>query len=199
MHIACGKEKLQKYDEEVKQFELSLEGRHRQLMQEEMRAYLEGKDREASQVVLKEGGYESRGLVKRTIMTGVGAVRVHLRRYRHRSGRMCYPLRDVCRIKGITSLARERCVRLAVERSYGWSAEVLKEYCGMEISRMHLWKIIQQEGAKEQSRLEQAQESIFSQARPVGESGVDKRPAVVELDGRTIRLVEHNDCKPGTC
>lgn len=66
-HSGCT-EKLQKYGEEVKQFEQELEERHRRQMQEEMCQYLESLDPKASEEVVQRGGYESKGLMKRSIL-----------------------------------------------------------------------------------------------------------------------------------
>jgi hypothetical protein len=70
-HTGC-RENAHKYAEEVKEFEGELEERHRQQMREEMRAYLEVLDRKASEELVKRGGYVSKGLKERTILTSVG-------------------------------------------------------------------------------------------------------------------------------
>jgi hypothetical protein len=90
----------------------------------------------------------------------------------------------------ITELARERCVRVAVERPFGMSAELLQDLCGMKVSRMRVWTVIQQEGTKEQARLEQKREKIFTEAREIPEGRVDDRPAVMEMDGTLIATRE---------
>ncbi len=89
-HTGC-KEKLQKYAEEVKQFEKALEERHRRQQREEMQQYLEALDRKASEELLQAGGYRSRGLKRRTILTSVGGVTVRVRCYQHKGGRRVYP------------------------------------------------------------------------------------------------------------
>lgn len=178
--------KVQKYWEEINTFERELEERHRQMQQEEMRQYLEAKDREASKEILERGGYESKGLVRRRIMTSSGMITVRVRRYRRKNGQTRYPLRDVCGVNGITGRARDRCVRFAVERSYAWSAEVLKEICGMELARMRLWGVIQQEGQREQARIEEERKKIFEEARGERQTKPGQRPAVVQMDGTMI-------------
>src|SRR5437867_1609053 len=190
MHTTCVDEKLQNYGEEVKRVERELEERHRRMMREELREYLERLDGESCQFLLRQGGYESKGLEKRKIEAGCGTVEVRVHRYQHRSGKSCYPLRDVCGIGNVTELARERCVRVAVERPFGMSAELLQELCGMQVSRMRVWKVIQQEGAKEQARLEREREKIFAQAGSVSEGREDERPAVIEMDGTLIATRE---------
>lgn len=77
-------------------------------------------------------------------------------------------------------------MRFAVERSYAWSAEVLKEICGMELGRMRLWKVIQQEGQKEQARIEEERKKVFEEARGERETRQGQRPAVVQMDGTMI-------------
>jgi hypothetical protein len=178
--------KVQKYWEEINRFEGELEQRHRQMQREEMREYLEAKDRQASTELLQRGGYESKGLVKRCIMTSSGEITVRVRCYRRKNGQRRYPLRDVCGIEGMTGQARARCVRFAVERSYAWSAETLKEVCGMKLGRMRLWKVIQQEGQKEQGRIEEERKKVFEEARGEQERPPGQRPAVVEMDGTMI-------------
>lgn len=184
-HQGCSG-KLQKYAEEVKQFERSLEERHRREMQREMAEYLESLDRKASEEFVKRGGYESKGLKKRRIVTSVGVVEVRVRCYEHRGGHRGYPLRDLCGIGSETARARERCVRLAVERPYGWSAELLRGEMGIAISRMRLWKIVQQEGKRTHQELEAARVQMYEQARTGPEPSPSKRPAVIEIDGTML-------------
>jgi hypothetical protein len=179
-HIGCN-EKLQKYFEEVNRFEQELQKRHREAMQKEMQAYLEDLDNRASQEVLLRGGYESKGKVQRTILTSMGKITIRVRCYRNKRGYRLYPLRDICGIGSETGQARKRCVRLVIERSYGWSAGVLQEEFGMEISRMRLWKIAQQEGKKAQQRLEQQRKKQYDQAQ----TGVEPM-ATVEIDGTLL-------------
>jgi hypothetical protein len=78
--------KVQKYWEEINRFEGELEQRHRQMQREEMGEYLEAKDRQASTELLQRGGYESKGLVKRGIMTSSGEITVRVRCYRRKNG-----------------------------------------------------------------------------------------------------------------
>ncbi len=179
-------EKLQRFTEEINSYEAALEEKHRRMMQEELGAYLEQKDREASQELLREGRYESCGLVKRRILTSCGTITVRVRRYQGTNGQTRYPLRDVCGVNGITGRARGRCVRFAVERSYAWSAEVLKEVCGMDLGRMRLWKAVQEEGQKEQTRIEEERKKVFEEARGERETKPGQRPAVVQMDGTMI-------------
>lgn len=180
------REKVGKHAEEVKQFEQELVERHRQLMREEMGLYLEAKDRESSREVVALGGYESKGLRSRQILSSVGKVTVRVRRYRRGNGATVYPLRDVCGIDGMTPVAKAYGVRLAVERSYGWSVETLKELCGMRLSRMRLWQVVQKEGQKEQERVEGERKRIFEEAGGERESPGDENRAVIELDGTMI-------------
>jgi hypothetical protein len=184
-HTGC-REKLQKYGEEIKQFERELEERHHRQMQQEMVEYLEALDRKGSAEVIERGGYESKGLLRRKILTSVGVVSVRVRCYRHRSGHRVYPLRDVCGIAFETPRARERCVRLVVERSYGSSAELLWEEFGMRLSRMRLWKIAQEEGVKEHQQLEVERARIYEKAQAGEESSQKKPMAIVELDGTML-------------
>lgn len=184
-HTGCTK-KLQKYGEEIKQFERELEERHHRQMQQEMVEYLEAVDRKASAEVLQRGGYESKGLIRRKILTSVGLVTVQVRCYKHRGGHRVYPLRDVCGIGSETPRAHERCMRLVVERPYGWSAQLLREEFGMRLSRMRLWKIAQEEGEREHRQLEAQRAKIYEEAR-VGEESSQKKPmAIVELDGTML-------------
>jgi hypothetical protein len=179
-HTGC-REKLQKYGEEIKQFEWELEERHHRQMQQEMVEYLEALDRKASAELLQRRGYESKGLSRRKILTSVGVVTVRVRCYRHRSGHRIYPLRDVCGIAFETPRARERCVRLVVERSYGSSAELLREEFGMK-----LWKIAQEEGAREHQQLEAERAKLYEKAQAGEESSQKKPMAIVELDGTMV-------------
>ena len=92
---------LQKYQEEINRYERELEERHRESQRKELREFFEEMDREASKELLKFGGYRNKGLVKRTIMTGVGKVVVKVHRYIHKNGQNVYPLRDICGIGNI--------------------------------------------------------------------------------------------------
>jgi len=184
-HTGCT-DKLQKYTEEVKRFERELEERHRRQMREEMKGYLERLDREASEEVPGCGGYESRGLKKRKILSRVGMVEVRGRCYENQRGHRIYPLRDICGIGEATEGARQRCVRLAVERPYGWSAELLREEFGMGLSRMRLWKIIQQEGQQTQGQLELERAKIYEQALVGREGTASKVMPTMQLDGTMI-------------
>lgn len=182
--------KLLKWREEVNRFERALEERHREQQRQEMKEYLEALDRRASKELVERGGYENKGLVPRTILTGVGKVQIRVHRYKHSNGHTVYPLKDLYRIGGETQRARERCVRFAIERSYEWSKEILGEEFGMKLSRMRVWKIVQEEGKREQARLEEQQQAIFEhgqEAAPVGKA----RPAIIEMDGTLIASREH--------
>ncbi len=185
MNIRLDREKLRKYEEEVNRFEIGLEERHREEQRHELRAYIEGLDRQASQEVLEWGGYANKGLVWRTILSGVGKIRVKVHRYRNKNGHSIYPLRDLYGIGRETPHAQRRCMRLAIERSYAWSATLLQEQWGMQISRMRLWKIIQEEGRKERARQEAERRKIFK-AATTSEPSHQPRPAVIEADGTLI-------------
>jgi len=184
-HTGCS-EKLRKYGEEVKRFEQALEERHREQMREEMKGYLEELDRKASQEVLRRGGYESKGLKRRAVLTGFGEVTIRVRCYENKRGHRIYPLRDEWGIGSETLRARERCVRLVVERPYGWSAELLREEFGIRLGRMRLWKIVQEEGKQAQEQLELERAKIYEQAQVGEEAEPSKVLATMELDGTMI-------------
>jgi hypothetical protein len=184
-HTGCT-ENLSKYPKEVKQFERELEEHHRQQMRQEMAEYLEALDRRGSEEVIRRGGYESKGRRKRRILTGVGLVGVRLRCYQNRRGHRIYPLRDICGIGDETERARERCVRMVVERSYGWSAKVLREEMGMELGRMRLWKIAQEEGRRVHQELEVLRRRVFEQAQESVEANESKPVAIIEMDGTLL-------------
>jgi hypothetical protein len=65
-----------------------------------------------------------------------------------KSGQRCYPSQDMCRLRGMTRLAQERCVHLAVERSSVWGVEKLRELFGMQLGWIRLWNVIQQGGIR---------------------------------------------------
>jgi hypothetical protein len=184
---------VRKYDEEVKKFEVEMVERHRGEMKEELQKKLESLDRELSSELVKEGGYESRGLVEQTILSSVGKVAIRVRRYRHRTGKWCYPLRDRGGIGRETQVARELCVRVAVERSYGASASLLKELRGIEISRMRTWKIVQEEGLKAALELEAMRRQIFEDGRTAQKEVEHPRPAIIQLDGTMIASREEGE------
>lgn len=188
-HTGCS-EKLWKYEEEVNRFEQELEERHRAQMRQEMREYLEALDRRASAEVLRRGGYESKGLKKRKILTRFGVVEVQVRLYENRRGHRIYPLRDICGIGGETEGARRRCIRLVVERPYAWSATILREEFGMELSRMRLWKMTQEEGNRRHQHLEAERAKLYEEARPGAEPNETKSLATIELDGTLIATRE---------
>lgn len=178
--------KVTKCFEEVNRYEEALQVEYRKRMQEQMRAYLEGKDRELSEGLKGRRGYVYKGLVKRKIATSVGVIEIRVRRYKMMGGGSCYPLRDVGGIGRATGLARQRCVGFAIERSYEWSKRMLEEVCGMDVSRMEIWKIVQEEGKRLHEELEKKREEVFSEGKASGDSVGRVRPAVVELDGTMI-------------
>jgi len=186
MRQSSCRSKLRNWGEEVKRYEQELEERHRQQMREEMKAYLEAIDRKASQEVVGRGGYESKGLKRRRVLTAFGEVVIRVRCYENKRGHRIYPLRDVCGIGSETLRARQRCVRLAVERAYGWSAELLREEFGMRLGRMRLWKIVQQEGQHAHQQLELERAKIYEQAQAGAEQGLSKVPATMEMDGTML-------------
>lgn len=176
--------KVEKYGEEIKEYERERAEYYREQLRKDIREFLEAKDREASKEVLRQGGYESKGVVERRIMTSVGEVRVGCRCYRRKNGQTVYPLRDVCGLGGMTEAARELCVRFAVERSYGWSAQTLREVQGMDVSAMRVWTVVQEEGRKRKVKLDEERKKIFQEARGAVE-GV-KKPVIVEMDGTML-------------
>lgn len=182
--------KVQKYWEEINTFERELEERHREMEREELRQYLEAKDREASKEVLRQGGYESKGLVERRIMTSCGVITVRVRRYRRKNGQRLYPLRDICGVDGMTGSAQSLCVRFAVERSYGWSAQTLKEVRGMGVSPMRVWRVVQEEGRKEKARMEKQRRKLFEEARGDRPAEAAGRPVIIQMDGTMIATRE---------
>jgi hypothetical protein len=120
------------------------------------------------------------------VMTRFGEIEIRIHRYRGMDGGEIYPLERFYGIKGITEGAKRRALFLAVERSYGWSARILREEFGLEFSAMRLWGLVQREGKEEQRKIEELQERIFGQGDDRGEPDRDKRTAVVEIDGTML-------------
>ncbi len=186
MKIGTDTSNVRDFSEEVNNYEGRLEEELRAEGRERMRRKLEEYDRLGSGELVKQGVYRSRGRVKRRVMTRFGNVEVIIHRYRGKDGKDVYPIERYCGIKGITRGAARRAMRTVVERSYGWSSRYLSEESGMEMGRMKLWRLTQEEGAKERKRVEEVQKKIFEQGDDRFQSGEEKgaaTPPVIQIDG----------------
>ena len=184
-------EKIGSRNEEFKRYEEEITERHRKQVLEELRQKLEEMDREAWRELLESGRYEDKGYVRRKVETSAGRVWVRVKRLKRkkREGSV-YALFDVCGVARVSERAEEHCVRVAIGQSYETSRETLERLCGMQMSRMGIWKVVQRKGQQERARVEEQRRRIFEH----GEIPVSQRPmkkaAVVEIDGVLVATRE---------
>ena len=184
-------EKIGRGDEEFKRFEEEAVERHREQVLVELREKLEEMDRRVSGELLEGGRYIDKGYVRRRVETSVGQVRVRLKRLkrRNREGSV-YALFDVCGVGKVSERAAEHCVQVAVGQSYETSRETLQKLCGMRMSRMGIWKVVQRKGKQERERVEEQRRKIFEHGEIPLSQRPTKKAAVVELDGVLVATRE---------
>lgn len=187
-------QKVAKGQEEFKQFEEELVGRHREQMLQELKGKLEEMDRAGAEELLKTGRYIDKGYVRRKVQTSVGVVWISIKRLK-RKGRFgsVYALFAVCGMGRISERAQEQCVQVAVGQSYETSRETLRQLSGMQISRMGIWKVVQAKGKQERERVEEQRQKVFKLGEiPVADKP-PKKAVVVEIDGTMLASREVTD------
>lgn len=185
--VTNGCEEFKRYEEEVVE-------RHRRRMLEQLRGKLEKMDRRASEELLRTGLYVDKGYVRRKVQTSVGAVWVRVKRLKRRSGSgSVHALFGVCGLGRVTERAQEHCVQVAVGQSYERSWETLRQLSGMEISRMGIWKVVQEKGLRERQRVEEQRRKVFELGEiPRAEKRM-KKAVIVQVDGTLIVTRERTD------
>jgi hypothetical protein len=180
--------------EEFKQFEEEVIERHRRRVLEELRGKLEQMDRRAWEELLKTGLYVDKGYVRRKVQTSVGAVWVRAKRLKRRSvAGSVYGLFGVCGLGQVSERAKEHCVQVAVGQSYERSRETLRRLSGMEMSRMGIWKVVQEKGLQERQRVEEQRRKVFELGEiPRAEKRM-KKAVVVQVDGTLIGTRERTE------
>lgn len=179
--------KVKNGSEEFNRYEEELVRGHREQMLGEMQAKLQEMDRRVSEELLGTGRYIDKGFVRRKVQTSVGAVWVRLKRLK-RKGRAgsVYALFDVCGMSRVSQRAQQQCVQVAIGQSYETSRETLHDLTGIEMSRMGIWKVVQENGKQERERVEEQQRRVFELGEiPSGEKPT-KKAAVVEIDGTLV-------------
>jgi hypothetical protein len=180
--------------EEFKRFEEEMVEGHRKRMLEELRGKLEEMDRRASEELLKTGLYVDKGYVRRKIQTSVGAVWVRVKRLKRRGGSgSVYALFSVCGLGRVSERAQEHCVQVAVGQSYEGSQETLKQLSGMEMSRMGIWKVVQEQGRRERQRVEEQRGKVFELGEIPRAEKPTKKAVIVQVDGTLIGTRERTD------
>ena len=184
-------EKIGRGNEEFKRFEEEVTERHREQVLVELRQKLEEMDRQASGELLESGRYEDKGYVRRKVETSVGRVWVRVKRLKRkkREGSV-YALFDVCGVGRVSERAAEHCVRVAIGQSYETSRETLERLCGMQMSRMGIWKVVQRKGKQERARVEEQRRKIFEHGQIPVSQRPTKKAAVVEIDGVLVATRE---------
>jgi hypothetical protein len=184
-------ENIGRGNEEFKRFEEEVSERHREQVLEELRQKLEEMDRKASRELLGEGRYEDKGYVRRKVETSAGGVWVRVKRLKRkkREGSV-YALFDVCGVGRVSERAEEHCVRVAIGQSYETSRETLERLCGMKMSRMGIWKVVQRKGKQERARVEEQRRRIFEHGEIPMSQRPTKKAAVVEIDGVLVATRE---------
>lgn len=186
-----GQEKIQKWDEEFKLFEEAMVGRHREAMRGELVVKLEEMDHRKADELLREGGYIDKGYVRRKVQTSVGAVWVRIKRLKRKGLRGSeYALFGVCGVSRVSERAERNCVQVAIGQSYGASQETLEQLSGMEISRMGIWKVVQERGRKERKRVEEQRRKVFERGEIPLSQKPKKKAVVVQIDGTLVATRE---------
>jgi hypothetical protein len=180
--------------EEFKRFEEEVVERHRKWMLEELRGKLEAMDRRASDELWKTGLYVDKGYVRRKVQTSVGAVWVRVKRLkRGRGSGSVYGLFGICGLGRVSERAKEHCVQVAVGQSYERSRETLRRLSGMEMSRMGMWKVVQEKGLQERQRVEEQRRKVFELGEiPRAEKRM-KKAVIVQVDGTLIGTRERTE------
>jgi hypothetical protein len=184
-------ENIGRGNKEFKRFEEEVSERHREQVLEELRQKLEEMDRKASRELLGDGRYEDKGYVRRRVETSAGGVWVRVKRLKRkkREGSV-YALFDVCGVGRVSERAEEHCVRVAIGQSYETSRETLERLCGMKMSRMGIWKVVQRKGKQERARVEEQRRRIFEHGEIPMSQRPTKKAAVVEIDGVLVATRE---------
>lgn len=182
-----GQENIIKWQETVNEVEEAIIRRHREAAREEIRQGYEEVDRKIGGEMLATGRYVDKGYVRRRIITAVGVVGIRVKRLKRkdRPGSL-YPILTTGRVDKISGPARKRCIQAAVGQSYAESQKTLETLAGMTISRMGIWKVVQETGRAERGRSETEREAMFEHgAMPEG-CKPSQEKAVIEVDGVLI-------------
>jgi hypothetical protein len=187
MLIDRGQENIGKWQETVNEVEEAIIRRHREAAREEMRQAYEEVDRKIGGEMLATGRYVDKGYVRRRIITAVGIVGIRVKRLK-RKGRAgsLYPILTAGRVDTISGPARKRCIQAAVGQSYAESQKTLETLAGMTISRMGIWKVVQEAGRAELRRCEQDRKAMFERGEIPEGCKSSQEKAVIEVDGILI-------------
>lgn len=182
-----GQEKIRNGNEEFNMFEEEVVRRHREEMKGEIIKKLEAMDHRGSEEVLVEGGYIDKGYVRRKVQTSVGVVWVRIKRLKRKGLRGSeYALFGVCGVSRVSARAQRNCVQVAIGQSYGASQETLEQLSGMEISRMGIWKVVQERGRKERERVEEQRRKVFERGEIPLSQKPKKKSVVIQIDGTLV-------------
>lgn len=143
------------------------------------------------------------GHEERKIRTLVGSVKVlRVRLHCQGCGQDSYPLDESIGLEeGTTVGVRERALWAAVEVSYEKTAEFLKKFTGLEVSRQKIYEMALEEGRRIESWEERKREQVFGKGESV-EGGPEKVPKVlyIQVDGTGVNdrsSKEWMECKVG--
>jgi len=186
-----GQEKIHNGNEEFNEFEEVLVRRHLEAMRGELIGKLEEMDRRKAEELLREGGYIDKGYVRRKVQTSVGPLWVRVKRLKRKNMRGSeYALFRVCGVSRVSERAQRNCVQAAIGQSYGASQETLKQLSGMEMSRMGIWKVVQECGRKERDRVEEQRRKVFERGEIPLSQKPKKKAVVVQIDGTLVATRE---------
>jgi len=101
-----------------------------------------------------------------------------------------YALFDVCGVGRVSQRAEAHCVQVVVGQSYETSRETLQRLCGMQLSHMGIWKVVQRKGKEERARVEEQRRRIFEHGEIPSSERPSKKAAVVEMDGVLVATRE---------
>ncbi len=180
-------QKIHNGREEFKRFEEEVVERHRKQMIVELQEKLQEMDRKAVQGLQGKGRLVDKGYVKRKVQTSVGTVWVWVKRWkRQRSAGSIYALFDVCGVSRVSERAQGHCVQVAMGQSYEMSRQTLRQLSGMAMSRMGIWKVVQEQGQRERERVEKQRQKMFELGEiPVAEKP-KKKAVLIQIDGTLI-------------
>lgn len=179
--------KIEKVQERVNRKEQEIKQRHQEAMRRELVAVYEELDAEMTAEYLGREAYSSWGKVSREIQSSVGLLRVHVHRLkRRRGGGSVYPLLESGGVARVSGPAVDHCLRVAVNQPYETTRQTLHQLCGMQMSRMGIWKVIQEQGTQERQRQEVERKRLFEHGELPAATQARKPSAIVQLDGVLI-------------
>ncbi len=193
--LCNAKVKVEKWQERINFEEEEIKRRHREAILKELEGAYERLDGEMALEYKESGAYQDKGRVRRKIQTSVGVIRPRLHRLkRRRGGGSVYALLQAGKVARVSGPAVANCLQVAIAQPYERSRQTLECLCGMQMSRMGIWKVIQEQGRKERQRREAAmkadeetlKERMIGLACEYGRYGYRRVTALLRNEGRRV-------------